>query len=129
MRGVSWTKVDHSAVLRELRAFAERHGRDRNVLAVVLFGSVATGDHLPSSDADLLIVLRRSRERFLDRPLRFMELGLTLPVEPHVYTWAELQSAASEDHPFLRSIRRGARLLYLSAEAPEGLARLFDGAG
>lgn len=42
-----------------------------DVVAVYLFGSAAEGRAVPGSDADVLILLRGSDVRWLDRPLEF----------------------------------------------------------
>lgn len=59
----------------------------------MLFGSLADGTATGTSDADLLIVLEHSRERFLDRIPEFLEAfrGLSVPVDIFPYTVEELR--------------------------------------
>jgi UTP:GlnB (protein PII) uridylyltransferase len=88
------------AFLDKERAIAELVARvqalleqDPRVIAVGLFGSLARGDALPGSDADLLIVLKsHPQSRWFDRiseyALPFQ--GTALPVEPLPYTVDEL---------------------------------------
>jgi len=67
--------------------------RDPRVAAVGLFGSLARGQALPSSDADLLIVLEaHSLPRWFDRIPEYAASfpGTALAVEPFAYTWEEL---------------------------------------
>jgi predicted nucleotidyltransferase len=66
--------------------------KNTNVLAVILFGSLAENRAIPGSDADILIVLSESNERFIDRPLNFFHYfeGLGLPVELFCYTEDEI---------------------------------------
>lgn len=52
--------LDAEAVIRSLRSWAQQVGKDPNVVKIVLFGSLARGDHTGSSDADLLIIVARS---------------------------------------------------------------------
>jgi predicted nucleotidyltransferase len=63
------------------------------VCKVVLFGSAAEGREVASSDVDLLLVLDKSAERFIDRPLRywpyFNDVGLAVDV--FAYTRAEIK--------------------------------------
>ena len=62
------TYLDRGAVLRDLAAAAKQlTARDPNVMAVVLFGSLAHGTPTPSSDADLLLVVGEDRRRMIDR--------------------------------------------------------------
>lgn len=72
---------------------------DPRVMAVGLFGSLARGQALPSSDADLLIVLHvHSNPRWFDRisdyDSAFENTGL--PVEVFPYTWQELSRRVSQ---------------------------------
>lgn len=67
--------------------------RDRSdVVAAYLFGSLAQGRAVPGSDADVLLVLAESEERWMDRPLRFAAWfeRIGLPVELFCYTVDEL---------------------------------------
>jgi len=62
------------------------------VLRVILFGSLANGTALPSSDADILIVVKDSNLRFIDRSEQysayFADIGLGIDL--FVYTEAEI---------------------------------------
>ncbi|MCS7235616.1 MAG: nucleotidyltransferase domain-containing protein [Armatimonadota bacterium] len=64
------------------------------VQAVYLFGSLATGRAVPGSDADVLMVLQHSEERWLDRAARYEKYfaGVGLAVELFCYTAEELPS-------------------------------------
>jgi len=54
---IAW--LDRDRAIAQVRDAAQRLvARDERVLAVGLFGSLARGQALPSSDADVLIVLR-----------------------------------------------------------------------
>lgn len=86
--------LDREKALRRVREAASRLLRERpEVLGVYLFGSLAEGRAVPGSDADLLILLRRSERRFLDRPLEYLpafdEVGL--PVDLFCYTPEEAE--------------------------------------
>lgn len=91
--------------------------RDPRVADVGLFGSLARGQALPSSDADVLIALREHPEqRWFDR---MPEYGAAfehtaLPVETFPYTLDELTRLSA--HPgFIRTAMR--ELLHLSGDA------------
>ena len=64
-----------------------------DVQKVVVFGSVADSRETVSSDIDILIVVKKSSERFLDRPLHFNsffeDVGLNLDL--FVYTQKEIE--------------------------------------
>lgn len=82
--------------------------RDSRIVGVGLFGSLARGKALPSSDADLLIVLKdHPQPRWFDRISEYAEAfrGTGLPVEVFPYTIEELTRLLS--HPgFLRTALR-----------------------
>lgn len=56
-------------------------GLPDDVLAVILFGSLARGDHTGFSDADLLVVLSRSDKPFLDRIPALLPRGVEVQVD------------------------------------------------
>ena len=63
------------------------------VLAVVLFGSLARGEATPRSDADLLLLVGEAPP-FLERPGRYLPLfaDLGFPVDLFVYTPKEAEA-------------------------------------
>ncbi|NPV58577.1 MAG: nucleotidyltransferase domain-containing protein [Actinobacteria bacterium] len=78
---------------------------------VVLFGSFARGDEVPSSDVDLLIVLDRSELPFLDRIPVFMPSRFPVGVDVFPYTREELESMLEEGNGFVASaLAEGAEL-------------------
>jgi len=101
---IAW--LDREQAIAELRERAEQLlARDDRVIAVGLFGSLARGEALPSSDADVLILLRPHPElRWFDR---IPEYGAafdrtSLSVEPFPYTAQELTALLSRPG-FLRT--------------------------
>jgi predicted nucleotidyltransferase len=77
-------------VRRAARLLVRRRG---DIEAVYLFGSLAEGRAVPGSDADVLILLRQSAQRWVDRPLEFYRYfdGVGLPVDLLCYTVEEAQ--------------------------------------
>lgn len=108
MPGPSSTSVrirflDRAALRQAIRDYA-RHLAERcpEIERIVLFGSVAQGRAVPGSDADLLIVLQHSAERFLDRIPRFLPSRFPISVDVFPYTRAELERMLAEGNPFIR---------------------------
>ena len=87
-------RLDRENVLRDLERWAR--GLPEDVLAVILFGSLARGDHTAFSDADLLIVLSRSDKPFLDRVPDLLPRGVAVPVDVFPYTCEELAAMCAE---------------------------------
>ena len=105
---IAW--LDRDRAIAEVRDAAQRLvARDARVLAVGLFGSLARGQALPSSDADVLIVLREHPQpRWFDRIAEYAEAftATSLPVEPFAYTQDELNRMRVTRVGFLRTIWR-----------------------
>ncbi|WP_448383467.1 nucleotidyltransferase domain-containing protein [Desulfosoma sp.] len=102
--------LDRERAIAELRDAARRLlARDPRVLAVGLFGSLARGQALPSSDADVLIVLRdHPQPRWFDRITEYAEAftETSLPVEPFAYTYDELRQMLGRRVGFIQTIWR-----------------------
>jgi predicted nucleotidyltransferase len=75
---------------------------------VVLFGSLARGDAVPGSDADVLIVAETD-VRFIDRYLEYIEYFDQSPVdvELFVYTPQEAEAMAREPTLVRTALREG----------------------
>jgi uncharacterized protein len=80
------------------RAAAELARRQPEITGVLLFGSIARGDAVPSSDVDLLIVLRESELPFLDRIPRYTPAIPPLAVDVLPYTEREFRDLCAEGH-------------------------------
>ena len=82
-----------SRIRQAVRNLSRQH---EEVVQVVLFGSVASGRAVPSSDADILVVVRDSDTPFLDRaPLyrdSFTDIGVG--VDLFVYTREEISDGS-----------------------------------
>lgn len=86
--------LNASEALQRLHTAAARLLRERpDVLEVRLFGSLAEGRAVPGSDADVLVLLRASERRWMDRPLEFAPYfeGVGLPVDLFCYTREEAE--------------------------------------
>lgn len=89
-------KIDREAILARLRQWTDQLQRDENVLAIVLFGSLARGDHTGASDADVLIILGDSPLRFDERIPAFLPSGIGISVEVFPYTLREARKGLEE---------------------------------
>ncbi len=92
--------------MAELRPCAARIVAERpDVRRVLLSGSLARGDHGPRSDADVIVVLRRSDEaRWFDRIPALIDyfLAAHVPVDILPYTEQELERMVRSGNMFVR---------------------------
>ncbi len=101
------TYLDVAAAVRELTDAALRlHDADDNVIAVVLFGSLSDSTATPSSDSDLLVVLRTDTRRVMDRVPDYTAAfdNLSLPAQVFPWTEAELRDRIADGDPFALEI-------------------------
>ena len=78
-----------SRIMQAARSLSREH---EEVVQVVLFGSVASDRAVPSSDADILVVVRDSDRQFLDRASLFRDYfaDIGMGVDLFVYTQQEV---------------------------------------
>ena len=85
--------LDRSLLKSRIRQAARNLSRQHEeVVQVVLFGSVASGRAVPSSDADILVVVKDSETPFLDRAALYRDHFTDIGVggDLFVYTRAEI---------------------------------------
>lgn len=82
-----------------MRKLAEEHPE---IEAVILFGSLATGEAVPGSDADLLVVLGHSDQPFLSRIPRYVPSRCGIDVDVFPYTKDEIDKMLATGNPFLK---------------------------
>ena len=102
-RSVKITYFDMAGVRRAAQDFAARLAAEHpEVLRVVLFGSVATGEAAPGSDADFLVIISHSDKEFLDRISDYRPHHFPVGVDVFAYTEEELEQMLREGSFFLR---------------------------
>ena len=106
-----WQQRRWGEVEAELTRIVERLVSD-GAERVVLYGSYARGDFHADSDVDLLIV-KETDERFIDRIASALAItGAKIPVEPVVYTHAELDQMRARHSGLLSDVERDGKVLY-----------------
>lgn len=63
--------------------------RDKNIKKIILFGSLSEDTYTGLSDADLLIILKESNLRFVDRIPQLIFHFLDVPVEVDIFPYTE----------------------------------------
>lgn len=101
--------LDEGAIEQALARWVEELRERPEVLAVVLFGSFASGRAVPGSDLDLLIVLRDDSRPFLDRVPDYAPDDLPVPADVFPYTLAEVAAG----QPLAAEALRAGRTLWV----------------
>jgi len=97
--------ADKNKVLHQLADYTRKVKRSRpEVEKVGLFGSYATGTYGPASDVDLLIILRESSKRFLDRIPDYLPENLSVSCDVFPYTNEEIERMTQEGMPWIRDV-------------------------
>ncbi len=97
--------ADKNKVLRQLKHYAGKLKQTSpEVEKVGLFGSYATDTFGPASDVDLLIILRQSSKRFLDRIPDYLPENLSVSCDVFPYTNEEIERMTQEGMPWIRHV-------------------------
>ena len=97
--------ADKKKVLRQLKDYAKKLKQTSpEVEKVGFFGSYATGTYGPASDVDLLIILRQSSKRFLDRIPDYLPDNLSVSCDVFPYTNEEIEKRKQESTPWIRHV-------------------------
>ena len=100
--------ADKTKVLRQLTEYAEKVKRTRpEVERIALFGSYATDKFGPASDVDLLIILRESSKRFLDRIPDYLPDNLSVSCDVFPYTNDEIERMKQQNTLWIRRLLTG----------------------
>ncbi|MFH1603097.1 MAG: nucleotidyltransferase domain-containing protein [Pseudomonadota bacterium] len=101
--------LDRPEILQRLRAAAGTlQQRHPEIERIVLFGSLARGDAVPGSDADLLLVLRDSERTFLERTGGYRVADIGVGVDVFAYTCQELAEMLGSGNAFVaQALREG----------------------
>ena len=93
------------AVARQMKA------RHPEIEEVLLFGSLARGEAVPGSDADLLVILSSASQSFMERVPRYLPTGLPLGVDVFPYTRDEIKRMLAQGNHFIRQAVKEAIVL------------------
>jgi len=100
--------IDENAVWDALKRLVDRLSERSEVLAVVLFGSLADGRLSVGSDVDLLLVLSHSQHSFLDRVFLYIPEDFPVDVDVFPYTLDEIRKG----QPLARQALAQGRVLW-----------------
>ena len=96
-----------------VQTMAEKHPE---VAEVWLFGSVARGEAVPGSDADLLVVLETCNLPFIKRSSVYQPEFCGVGVDIFAYTQDELLAMEAQGNQFLAGVNKAKICLYQRAK-------------
>lgn len=105
-------RINSEEIIAKLKEWAKGFSKNKNVVAVVLFGSLAKGEATPASDADILILLKESKLRFDERIPQFIPTGVGISVEVFPYTLEEFRSLLDNKSPLAEEVSKNGIVLY-----------------
>lgn len=106
------TQMRQTGLQKMIADLAEQIARDYRPEKIILFGSIARGEGREHSDIDLLII-KRTRKRMIDRIGEVLAIcDHRIPVEPIVYTPAEIRKRLKMGDFFIREILEEGKVLY-----------------
>ncbi|KAF5410109.1 MAG: hypothetical protein C5S47_07515 [Candidatus Methanogasteraceae archaeon] len=99
--------LDIGGIIGKLKRSADRAmNMNDDISEIFLFGSLATAEAVPGSDADIMIILKKSDKRILDRVVDFMDffkdIGVGIDIFP--YTIEELNKFEEGWNPFIEEM-------------------------
>ena len=111
--------LDRNLLKSRIRRAAKNLSREHEaVVRVVLFGSVASDRALPSSDADILVVVRDSDLPFIDRAGRFRDYFSDIGVGVDLFVYTEQEVAAGTIPLAANALRTGIELYPAESARP-----------
>ena len=103
---------DVASVQKALSSYTEELSRRKEVLGVWLIGSYHRQDFTPFSDADVVIVVKSSEKRFIDRYSEYAPDALSVPLDIFVYTIEEVEEMRRSGHSFWKEIEQNHTTLF-----------------
>ncbi len=114
---IFWLNLDQvrACLKKAVARLAEKHPETEEVW---LFGSLARGDAVPGSDADVLVVLSESPLSFLDRSVHYQPDSCGVGVDVLAYTRTELAQMQTEGNSFIQCAQAEALCLFQRPGSP-----------
>ena len=105
--------LDRSKAVERLRKVAEELATSHpEIERVILFGSLARGEAVPGSDADLLLILTQSDLPFDERGAYYHPGDVGIGVDVFAYTCSEVDAMQATSNTLLRqALREGMTLV------------------
>jgi len=100
-----WLNLDEvrGRLRQAAKKLADRHPE---ISEIWVFGSLARGQAVPGSDADVLLVLKECKLPFLERAVHYQPEFCGVGVDLFAYTQKELEQMERAGHKFLARVKQ-----------------------
>ena len=95
--------IDKTVIWQALNRWTKELSQRPEVLAVVLFGSMASKRVGVGSDVDVLLILSQSDQPFLERTVIYKPHRFPVDIDVFPYTWQEIQAGQKLAQEALRT--------------------------
>jgi predicted nucleotidyltransferase len=106
--------------MKDIRAAAERIGRDFRPHKVILFGSYAYGTATPDSDVDLLVIMPFKGQSVYKSTEIALKANPHFPMDLLVRTPRDVRKRLAWNDFFIREIMEKGKVLYAADDRPVG---------
>jgi len=91
--------LEQEKLIRKLKEVAQKIGdSDKNVVKIILFGSIAERRGVPGSDADIVVLLKKDPKPFIERiPEWLKRFDIRFPVDVFPYTIDEINNPVADN--------------------------------
>lgn len=99
--------LNRDEVINELKRIAIKIRLDEkdNLIDIILFGSIAKGTHIGTSDIDIIIILKECNLNLFYRIRKFLKyFDINIGVDLLVYTEKEFEKMKDEKNPLILEI-------------------------
>jgi predicted nucleotidyltransferase len=114
--------LNYPLIIERLIRVSERFQNYPNILEVWLFGSFAHFKAVPGSDIDLLLVIRESEKRLMDRIEEFQDLFSDIGISVDIFPYTINES----DTNFVQNAKKTGVCIYNIANTKTSDAALFS---
>lgn len=111
--GVEILSINKKELIKKLKKIVYKIKEEiKDVKDIILFGSYVKDSFLPSSDVDLVIILKESDKNFIERQDDFVDYFLELGVDVNiiVYTEKEWNKLKKGKNLFIKEILKGEKI-------------------
>ena len=105
-------KPEPLEIFNALDSYVQELKQREEILGVWLIGSYHRKDFGPFSDVDLVLIVRETAIRFLDRSTEYMPQKFPVAVDLFVYTIAETEEMKKSGHFFWADIEKSHTVLF-----------------